>query len=98
MKEERRILTLDNYDHGMVVTALNDKRNIMLNEKKSTEVVDEVLLKVIDAPSRKVRIKGVPEKSNDFLGEGGATEQTNFCRYYGKMSTRSPRRRDDEAR
>ena len=51
MKEERKILTLDNYDHGMVITALNDKRNLMLKEKKSTDIVDDVLLKVIDAPS-----------------------------------------------
>lgn len=58
MKEERKILTLDNYDHGMVITALNDKRNLMLKEKKSTDVVDDVLLKVIDAPSKKVRVRG----------------------------------------
>ena len=38
MKEERKILTLDNYDHGMVITALNDKRNLMLKEKKSTAI------------------------------------------------------------
>ena len=57
MKEERKILTLDNYDHGMVITALNDKRNLMLKEKKSTDVVDDVLLKVIDAPSKKVRVR-----------------------------------------
>lgn len=57
MKEERRVLTLDNYDHGMVITALNDKRNVMLKEKKSTEIVDDVLLKVIDAPSKKVRVR-----------------------------------------
>lgn len=58
MREERKILTLDNYDHGMVITALNDKRNLMLKEKKSTDVVDDVLLKVIDAPSKKVRVRG----------------------------------------
>ncbi|HZK38779.1 MAG TPA: hypothetical protein VFD23_01340 [Clostridia bacterium] len=57
MKEERRILTLDNYDHGMVITALNDKRNLMLKEKKPTDIVDDVLLKVIDAPSKKVRVR-----------------------------------------
>ena len=57
MKEERKILTLDNYDHGMVITALNDKRNLMLKEKKPTDVVDDVLLKVIDAPSKKVRVR-----------------------------------------
>ena len=58
MKEEHKILTLDNYDHGMVITALNDKRNLMLKEKKSTDIVDDVLLKVIDAPSKKVRVRG----------------------------------------
>lgn len=57
MKEERRVLTLDNYDHGMVITALNDKRNVMLKEKRSTDIVDDVLLKVIDAPSKKVRVR-----------------------------------------
>jgi hypothetical protein len=57
MKEERRVLTLDNYDHGMVITALNDKRNVMLKEKRPTDIVDDVLLKVIDAPSKKVRIR-----------------------------------------
>ena len=57
MKEERRVLTLDNYDHGMVITALNDKRNVMLKEKRLTDIVDDVLLKVIDAPSKKVRIR-----------------------------------------
>ena len=57
MKEERRVLALDNYDHGMVITALNDKRNLMLKEKKSTAIVDDVLLKVIDAPSKKVRVR-----------------------------------------
>lgn len=57
MREERKILTLDNYDHGMVITALNDKRNLMLKEKKPTDIVDDVLLKVIDAPSKKVRVR-----------------------------------------
>ena len=57
MKEERRVLELDNYDHGMVITALNDKRNVMLKEKKPTDIVDDVLLKVIDAPSKKVRVR-----------------------------------------
>lgn len=57
MKEERRVLTLDNYDHGMVITALNDKRNVMLKEKRPTDIVDDVLLKVIDAPSKKVRVR-----------------------------------------
>ena len=54
-KTEKRVLTLDRYEHGVVVNALNEKRNDLLEEERPTDIVDEVLLKVIDAPARKVR-------------------------------------------
>lgn len=54
-KTEKRVLTLDRYEHGVVVNALNEMRNDLLEEERSTDIVDEVLLKVIDAPARKVR-------------------------------------------
>ena len=57
VKEQRRIMTLDPYEQGVIITALNDKRNKMLEEQKCTGIVDDVLLKVIDAPSKKVRIR-----------------------------------------
>lgn len=54
-KEEKRVLTLDKYEHGVVVNALNEMRNDLLEEQRSTDIVDEVLLKAIDAPTKKVR-------------------------------------------
>ena len=54
-KEEKRFLTLDKYEHGVVVNALNEMRNDLLEEQRSTDIVDEVLLKAIDAPTKKVR-------------------------------------------
>ena len=78
-KQEKRVLTLDRYEHGVVVNALNEMRNDLLEEERPTDIVDEVLLKVIDAPAKKVRIFGGPEKSEDFLGRGGATERASFC-------------------
>ena len=59
MRAERSILELDAYEQGIVVTALNDMRNGKLKEQKPTDAVDDVLLKAIDAPRRKVR---VPER------------------------------------
>ena len=53
--EEKRVLTLDKYEHGVVVNALNEMRNDLLEEQRSTDIVDEVLLKAIDAPTKKVR-------------------------------------------
>lgn len=56
-KEEKRVLTLDQYQHGVVVNALNDKRNDLIKENRPTDIVDEVLLKALDAPTKKVRVK-----------------------------------------
>ena len=54
-KEETRILALDQYEHGVVINALNMIRNDLLEEQRPTDIVDEVLLKTIDAPVKKVR-------------------------------------------
>ena len=59
-KEEKRILELDKYEHGVVINALNDMRNDL--EERPTDIVDEVLLKAIDAPTRKVRGKSREER------------------------------------
>ncbi|MGO5162266.1 hypothetical protein [Fusicatenibacter saccharivorans] len=56
-KEEKRVLTLDKYEHGVVVNALNEMRNDLLEEQRSTDIVDEVLLKAIDAPTKKVKCR-----------------------------------------
>lgn len=55
VKEERRILELDKYEHGVVINALNEMRNDLMEEERPTDIVDEVLLKTIDAPAKKVR-------------------------------------------
>ncbi|MGM9600699.1 MAG: hypothetical protein ACI3W5_03800 [Faecousia sp.] len=54
-KEEKRILMLDKYEHGVVINALNEMRNDLIGEERPTDIVDEVLLKTIDAPVKKVR-------------------------------------------
>ena len=54
-KKKKRILALDRYEHGVVINALNDMRNDLIEEERPTDFVDEVLLKAIDAPTKKVR-------------------------------------------
>ena len=43
------------YEHGVVINALNDMRNDLIGEDRPTDIVDEILLKTIDAPTKKVR-------------------------------------------
>ena len=57
MKEERRIVDLDKYEEGAVLTALTEMRNDHLEEKRPTDLVDELLLKILHAPTKKVRIR-----------------------------------------
>ncbi len=52
-RTEKRVLTLDRYEHGVVINVLNEMRNDLLEEERPTDIVDEVLLKVIDAPTKK---------------------------------------------
>ena len=51
-KTEKRVLMLDSHQHGVVINALNDMRNDLIEENRPTDIVDEVLVKTIDAPSK----------------------------------------------
>ena len=52
-KQEKRVLTLDRYEHGVVVNALNEMRNDLLEEQRDPGPVEDILLKTIDAPAQK---------------------------------------------
>ena len=56
-RTEKRVLTLDRYEHGVVINALNEMRNDLLEEERPTDILDEVLLKVIDAPTKKAKLR-----------------------------------------
>lgn len=55
MKDENRTLTLDYFDHRLIVRALNDLRTDQVQQKKPTEDIDDLMLRVIDAPKTKHR-------------------------------------------
>lgn len=61
-KEEKRVLTLDKYEYGVVINALNEMRNDLIGEDRPTDIVDEILLKTIDAPVKKVRFGSREER------------------------------------
>lgn len=55
MYNENRIIILNRLEHGAIINALNDKRNNLIKDNRSTDLIDDVLLKVIDAPISKKR-------------------------------------------
>ena len=57
MAEEKVVVTLDNFEQRLMVSVLADFRNDLIRDEKPTEDVEELILKVIDAPTEKVRKK-----------------------------------------
>lgn len=64
MSEEKRVLELDKYEYGAVVSIINEKRANMLGKREDTDFVDEILKKVIKAPQKKKSLfkKGINER------------------------------------
>jgi hypothetical protein len=54
MKERKRILTLDKYEYGVIINALNNMRTALIEQSRPTDAVDEILIKTIYAPEKKM--------------------------------------------
>ncbi|BBK22815.1 hypothetical protein Aargi30884_17180 [Amedibacterium intestinale] len=52
MKEPIYTLRLNRFEYGVIFNSLNDKRNELIAGKQDTEIVDNALLKVIEAKER----------------------------------------------
>ena len=50
-------IVFDEYERGIIINALNDKRNALIKEGLYTDAVDEVLLKVITAKQKRFKIR-----------------------------------------
>lgn len=55
MREEKRVITVDPFEHDLLINGINEFRNSLLKEEQPTEDVDELLMKILDAPPRKKR-------------------------------------------
>ena len=56
MKTKRKYFYLDVYEHRLLVGCLVTARNEYIHEDKPIEDVNELILKIIDAPSKKLRV------------------------------------------
>ena len=53
MAEEKRVLSIDDFEHRLLVNGLINFRNDIIRNEKPTEDIDELLLTVIHAPTKK---------------------------------------------
>lgn len=50
-------IVFDEYERGIIINALNDKRNALIKEGRYTDAVNEVLLKFINAKQKRFKIR-----------------------------------------
>lgn len=55
-KEKFYHIALDDYEHGVVIRSLNDEKTKLMEEGKSADAVDDLLVKVGNAPLKKFKV------------------------------------------
>ena len=62
MADEKKVITLDDFEQRLMVSGLMDFRNDLLKEEKPTEDINDLILKVIDAPTKKEKRRAEREE------------------------------------
>ena len=57
MKEIKRRLVLDDFEYRLLVGCVNKARTMFVDEGKLIEDVSTLLIKIIDAPTKKIKIR-----------------------------------------
>lgn len=55
-KEKLYHVALDDYEHGVVIRSLNDEKTKLMEEGKSADAVDDLLVKVGNALLKKFKV------------------------------------------
>jgi len=56
MREKRRHIYLDDFEHRLLIGCLMTARNEYIHKDKPIEDVNELILKIIDAPKKKLKV------------------------------------------
>lgn len=54
--EWKTVILLDQYERNILINALNEFRNNLLNQQRSTDAVDELMIKIHEARQKKLRV------------------------------------------
>lgn len=55
MRKEKRVITVDDFEHNLMINGINEFRNMLIEKDMPIEDVDNLLRKLIDAPLLKKR-------------------------------------------
>ena len=53
MADEKRTVELSDFEHRLLIGVLADYRNILIRDNKSTADVNDMIMKVVEAPRKR---------------------------------------------
>ncbi len=59
IKQPKRHIVLDNFEWRALAKGINEYRKQVIDEDGCEEVVNDLLIKIIDAPTKKIRVMEV---------------------------------------
>ena len=57
VKDIEHRVKLDDFEHRVLISCVNTARTVFIEQGTPTEDVDELLIKIINAPSKKVSVR-----------------------------------------
>ena len=55
MRVDKRVIVVDSFEHDLLINGINEFRNMLIEEEKPTEDVDNLLMKILDASYQRKR-------------------------------------------
>lgn len=55
MRVDKRVIVVAPFEHDLMINGINEFRNMLIEEEKPTEDVDNLLMKILDAPYQRKR-------------------------------------------
>ncbi len=56
MRNPKYYIVIDNYERRIIISNLNNLRNKLIADGRYTDAVDDVLVKVVNAPIKKFKV------------------------------------------
>ena len=63
MKEDRYYLALDDSEQSIIIKALNDMRTDLIQNRKSSDAVNDLIIQVGKAPLKKFKVVEIVEQT-----------------------------------
>jgi len=57
MRNQKYYIAIDEYERRIIINSLNNLRNKLIADGRYTDAVDDVLLKVVNAPIKKFKVR-----------------------------------------